>query len=154
MNKNNKYYRARIVVIDNKFLELSKLLRSADIDDLPRIEQEIRILHKGFWNTQLYGNIEQFIEEEEQNNNYIDSPLSFIELCSYSTYFEINKNKVAGTYKTTTSMIFPIIIIGGKEKINETINNSLFTVTEKTVENAIDKYKEKLKLLTIKSLTI
>ncbi|NCA80710.1 MAG: hypothetical protein EOM76_11110 [Sphingobacteriia bacterium] len=52
-----------------------------------------------------------------QTNPANDQPLTFEELCSYNTWFEMHPEKVAGHEIITTSLQFPISIKGSKEDI-------------------------------------
>jgi hypothetical protein len=52
-------------------------------------------------------------------------PLTFVELCSFNTWFEIHPEKIAGKEVLMTSKAFPVSIKGTKEDIVKTINMTL-----------------------------
>jgi hypothetical protein len=54
-----------------------------------------------------------------------EGPLSFEELCTFNTYFEMHPEKVAGTETVASSREFPLTIKGGKEEIEAAIGGSL-----------------------------
>ena len=70
-------------------------------------------------------------EEDEAINRYLKEnqyppdPLSFSELCTYNTWFQIHPEKVCGEEVFTSSRDFPITIKGNRETIENTIRKSL-----------------------------
>jgi hypothetical protein len=84
-------------------------------------------------------------------NRKIDNsiPLSFVELCSFNTWFAIHPEKVAGEEIITTSVHFPVSIKGTKEDIIATIEKTLNKNKSDRIRIAKVKAKAKLKLLEL-----
>jgi hypothetical protein len=70
-------------------------------------------------------------EEEDEikalldKNQYPDTPLSFTELCTYNTWFQIHPDKVCGKEVITSSRDFPLSIKGDRETVETTIRKFL-----------------------------
>ena len=74
--------------------------------------------------------IYQYLKE----NQYPPDPLSFSELCTYNTWFQIHPEKVCGEEVFTSSRDFPITIKGNRETIENTIRASLRKNNVSTLE--------------------
>ena len=96
MKRGNSYYRARIAAI-NALLD----------SDLPQNQR--RWLQNGY--DRFAGDrIKELVEREAAG----DAPLTFAELATYSTWFELHPEKVAGELTSGTSIYFPVIVKGTK----------------------------------------
>ncbi len=96
MKRGNSYYRARIAAI-NALLD----------SDLPQNQR--RWLQNGY--DRFAGDrIKELVEREAAG----DAPLTFAELATYSTWFELHPEKVAGELMSGTSIYFPVIVKGTK----------------------------------------
>ncbi len=62
---------------------------------------------------------EQLILDQLNQNQYTNQELSFFELCSANTWFNIHPELIAGTEIRTTSREFPIQIKGSFDQINQ-----------------------------------
>jgi hypothetical protein len=68
---------------------------------------------------------QESIKEYLRQNQYPDTPLSFTELCTYNTWFQMHPDKVCGTEKITSSREFPVTIRGDRQTIEDTIGRFL-----------------------------
>lgn len=57
------------------------------------------------------------------------TPLSFIELCSFSTYFELHPEKVCGNEEFTSFRDFPVKIKGARKDVEQAIQNSIHSIS-------------------------
>jgi hypothetical protein len=53
--------------------------------------------------------------------NFDNSPLNFVELTQFNTWFKLHPEKVAGTEKLTTSLHFPVTIKGKREDVERVL---------------------------------
>ena len=112
--KSNAYYRARLIAI-------------RDMAANARDENK-RWYQNGF--------IPEF--DREGVDNYIanridaqsDEPLSFTELTTYGTWFEMHPEKVAGTMQGGTSLYFPVIVKGTKADVEKMFADALANAPE------------------------
>jgi hypothetical protein len=65
------------------------------------------------------------VEIYAKQNDYSNQPLSFTELCTFNTWFNLYPEKVCGQEVVTTSREFPISIKGNETWITNTINHAL-----------------------------
>jgi len=103
MNKTPKYYRARIALI-------KRLMAKMDSDDPARV-----LLRNGVF-PDFIDEI-NLIKELIYDENFSNSPLTFEEITSFNTWFNIHPEKVAGKEIITSSREFPITIKGTKDEI-------------------------------------
>ena len=112
--KTPAYYRARIQMMRDLQSTLGKSESEA---------QRLNLVRNGVF-------VPKNEEDEAVNrylieNQYPPDPLSFSELCTYNTWFQIHPEKVCGEEVFTSSRDFPITIKGNKETIENTIRKSL-----------------------------
>jgi hypothetical protein len=65
------------------------------------------------------------VEIYAKQQDYSNQPLSFTELCTFNTWFNLYPEKVCGQEVVTTSREFPISIKGNETWITNTINHAL-----------------------------
>jgi hypothetical protein len=65
------------------------------------------------------------VEIYAKQKDYSNQPLSFTELCTFNTWFNLYPEKVCGQEVVTTSREFPISIKGNESWITNTINHAL-----------------------------
>ena len=65
------------------------------------------------------------VEIYAKQKDYSNQPLSFTELCTFNTWFNLYPEKVCGQEVVTTSREFPISIKGNETWIKNTINHAL-----------------------------
>ena len=65
------------------------------------------------------------VEIYAKQKDYSNQPLSFTELCTFNTWFNLYPEKVCGQEVVTTSREFPISIKGNENWITNTINHAL-----------------------------
>ena len=137
--KQPSYYRARIALID-------RLIAMIPADRGER--NSVRSLLKmGYISPDLLaegnpygidpGDEDGLIRAELFINVYGDEPLTFRELCSYSTWYVMHPEKQAGEEVVTTSIHFPITIKGGKDDIVATLNQAIAQAGEKPTRAAV-----------------
>jgi hypothetical protein len=93
---------------------------------------------------------EQIKEEIIVNQKFISDSdkLSFTDLTTFNTWYAMHPEKVCGIEKVTTSMNFPLKIIGDKDLIIKTIEQDLQNKVSDYFK--IEKENPKLKLLKLK----
>ena len=96
----NAYYRARIAAIR----------RRTSTQDV----QVQKWLGCGYIPERLREDFNIFIKQELRNDN---SPLTFTELMTYNTWYELHPEKVAGTMVGSSSFYFPVIVKGSKKDV-------------------------------------
>jgi hypothetical protein len=136
MTKEPKYYRARIKAIN----ELISQIPVSDEKNNDRV-----LLRNGFIPEKLKSQFEKTLSDFEKEEN--NPPLSFVELCSFNTWFAMHPEKVAGIEVVTTSREFPIMIKGSKDEIIEAISRGLSDKQDKRIRIVKVQAESKLKLL-------
>lgn len=125
------YYRSRIELIESN-------LKQAD-------KENSRFWRNGHVPSWL--SIEFEIEANTNSSHYNDESLGDIEKTSYSTWFEMHPEKMAGVEIETTSRDFPLKIKGNKKEIEILIRNTIETFEAEAIAVAM---QMELELLTIK----
>ncbi len=119
MEKQAKYYRARVEVIN--YLLGVEVEKNNGI--IPREKNSNYSLLRSSAHIPKEYNLDDYIPK------FIDTvsnePLSFTELTSWNTWFAMHPEKVCGTEVITTSINFPIRIDGTKQDIIDTIGKTL-----------------------------
>jgi hypothetical protein len=107
----SRYWRARLDVFREKISESSN-----DSTDLS-------LLRNGVMRNNA---LEKMLVEDQMNKQeYPNSPLTFVEQCSFNNWFSLHPEKVCGEEIITTSREFPISIKGDKTWIENTIHHAL-----------------------------
>ncbi len=136
--------------IDAKFLRarmeaIRDLIEQTDKDDPARI-----LLRNGVFPKDI--NQDKLISEQYPKKDFPSAPLSFVELTSFNTWFNIHPEKMAGKEVITSSREFPITIRGTKADIEKTIRRG-FTRARMDFSFSMQlkrkSAKAKLKLLTL-----
>lgn len=111
------YLRARI-----KALNLWREKLSAELSTKPEnkiIQYNLSLLRNGVF--------PMHIHQQKEIQALLDpgdlSPLSFVELASYGTYFELYQEKVCGEEIKTTSRDFPLKIDGTRKQVESIIQS-------------------------------
>lgn len=116
MTREPKYYRLRIEAIKS-------MLPDAD-------EQTKRWLQNGFVPDEMKSKFEKQVTEERlkhrfATNDDLNEPLTLTELTTFSTWFDMHPEKVAGTMQGGTSLYFPVIVKGTKADVEKMFANTL-----------------------------
>lgn len=111
------YLRARI-----KALNLWREKLSAELSAKPEnkiLQYNLSLLRNGVFplHIQKQKEIQALLDPSDQ------SALSFVELTSYGTYFELNPGKVCGEEIKTTSRDFPLKIDGTRKQVESIIQS-------------------------------
>ena len=138
--KDPAYFRARI----NTIRQLIGEIPVSDEKNNNRV-----LLRNGFIPEELSGKYETTLLEKLQSQTQHNDPLSFLEQCSFNTWFAMHPEKVAGIEVVTTSREFPITVKGTKEDILQTIGSGLNNYKDKRIRIARAQAVAKLKLLEI-----
>lgn len=80
-------------------------------------EVDRAIVGKGYLPDSVRNDYKEYLTAD----NYDKSPLTQLELMTYSSWFLLHPEKVAGEVEYNTSFQMPIIIKGGKEEINSVL---------------------------------
>lgn len=99
------YYRARIAVMRSLIAEGSSA--------------EVPLLRNGVFPAAL--DQQSLIAQRLREETFPTHALSFTELCTFNTFFNIHPEKVCGTEVVTTSREFPLTIKGSRQIIEQTI---------------------------------
>jgi hypothetical protein len=121
LKKEPAYYRARLAAI------AAELQSETD-------EKRITLLRNGY-----APNLS--IQPPYGNDN---SPLTFLELCSWDTWFAMHPEKVCGETVVTTSRSFPLAVKASREDVIRCINDGI-----EKAQNRVRIAKAKLKLLKL-----
>jgi hypothetical protein len=121
--KTPAYYRARIQLMRDLQSTLGKSESEA---------QRLNMVRNGVFVPKHEE--EEAIDRYLKENQYPPDPLSFLELCTYNTWFQIHPEKVCGEEVFTSSRDFPITIKGNRETIEKTIRSSLGKNNVSTLE--------------------
>ena len=142
MEHDPAYFRARISAIS----ELIKGLPVSDEKNNDRI-----LLRNGLIPEKLLPEFNKVLIQRHQSLLHVKNqqPLSFMEQCSFNTWFAMHPEKVAGVEYVTTSREFPIMVKGTKEDIIETISVGLNDNKDKRVRIVKAQATAKLKLLEL-----
>ena len=117
------YYRARIQLMRDLQTTLGKSESEA---------QRLNLVRNGVFVPK--NEEDKAIDRYLKENQYPPDSLSFSELCTYNTWFQIHPEKVCGEEVFTSSRDFPITIKGNKETIEKTIRSSLGKNNVSTLE--------------------
>jgi hypothetical protein len=113
-NRTPAYYRARIDVFRQLQTRLSK-----SVED----NMNLVLVRSGVFPPDQ--DEQESINLYLRQNQYPDTPLSFTELCTYNTWFQMHPDKVCGTEKITSSREFPVTIRGDRQTIEDAIGRFL-----------------------------
>ena len=101
MTHNNRYYRARIQTI---------------VEHTPHYQgQEKKWLQNGFIPETEREDFEMWIKARMHDKS--DEPLTFVELATYSTWFAMHPEKVAGEMVGGSSLFFPVVVKGTRQDV-------------------------------------
>ena len=126
MIRSPAYYRARLSAI------AAELKRETD-------EKRIRLLQNGFYPDYQPSPMSQSSQPFPENNH----PLTFLELCSWDTWFAMHPEKVCGETVITTSRSFPLAVKASREDVIRTVTKGIETAQRVRIAKA------KLKLLKL-----
>ncbi len=126
------YYKARIAAIEQLLTQIP-----ADDKNISRV-----LLRNGVIPETMQKAANEFIQQNI--GKYTDAPLTFTEICRYSTWFDMYPEKVAGTEYVTTSIMFPLMIKGSKDDILNTV-----TVLPQTNEPEPDEMQLEFEMLAL-----
>ena len=135
-NRTPAYYRARIDV----FRQLQTRLSKSAEDNMNLV-----LVRSGVFPPDQ--DEQESIKEYLRQNQYPDTPLSFTELCTYNTWFQMHPDKVCGTEKITSSREFPVTIRGDRQTIEDTIGR--FLPQQKTVPGTVSAGSLELEALAL-----
>ncbi len=112
------YYRARLHLIQQLILGVK--------DDGTK-NNDSTVLKSGTIPTGLLQgkNEYQVVSELMELTDFSNDPLTFAELTTWNTWFAMHPEKVAGEEKVTTSLQFPITIVGTRADIEKAVHRTL-----------------------------
>jgi hypothetical protein len=124
MNHSPAYYRARLQAIADEI--------KTETDD-----KRIKLLQNGYF--------PDYQPSPSSHSSHNNSPLSFLELCNWDTWFTMHPEKVCGETVITTSRSFPLAVKASREDVIQTVSAGI----EKAQQTRIRIAKAKLKLLKL-----
>lgn len=119
--KTPSYYRGRAKAIDY-FIQLSK-------DEFERTH-----LQSGFVPKHLQKQVEEYAQKESKTLS--NEALDFVEITSYSTWFAMHPEKMAGVEHAENSIYFPVRVKGTKSDVLAMIDKALKPSNEAKNKNA------------------
>ncbi len=139
MIQNPKYYRSRIKAIAH-LIGQNPVNQEKNNDRI--------LLRNGYIPENLKEQSEKLIADAIPTEN-TNLPLSFVEICSFDTWFAMHPEKIAGTEFVTTSREFPIMVRGTKDEIVSTLTAGIKDGKEKRIRLMKIQADSKLKLLNL-----
>lgn len=114
------YYRARTKAIEELLNEAHILSQEAKTEQEKKtFDRTIVQLRNGFVADK--DSIKSSIQYKLKEELLSDEPLSFQEITSYSTWFEMHPEKIAGVEYPGTGVMFPVLMKGGKEDVKRVL---------------------------------
>lgn len=101
----NKYYRARISL-------LKDLIINSD-------EENVKFFRNGFFPKGFNEN--ELVAAHQKTNTFSDNTLTFVELSSFSTFFAMHPENIAGAIVQTSSRDFPVKVKGKIQDIEKVL---------------------------------
>ena len=94
---------------------------------------QIVLLRNGVFPVELHnGQSEsQAVNQWRKKGDFSNEPLTFEEITSLNTWYAMHPEKVAGIEKKTSSIQFPLTIVGDETLIKQTLNKGLKSSTQK-----------------------
>jgi hypothetical protein len=126
LNREPSYYRARLTAIADE------LKRETD-------EKRIRLLQNGF-----YPDYQPSQTSHSSHSSPDSTPLTFLELCSWDTWFAMYPEKICGETAVPTSRSFPLAVKASREDVIRTVTAGITKA-----QNRVRIAKAKLKLLKL-----
>ena len=126
MNREPSYYRARLAAIAEEI--------KSETD-----EKRIKLLQNGY-----YPDFQPSQVSHSSPSSHDNTPLTFLELCNWDTWFAMHPEKVCGETVITTSRSFPLAVKAGKEDVIRTVTAGI-----EKAKNRVRIAKAKLKLLKL-----
>ena len=141
------YYRARL---DTFRHFISEELPGHTVHDTGLKNSPLELLKQGFVHPDIQERFESRIDSFQKLGLKVsDAPLTFVEKCSFNTWFAMYPEKVAGKELVTSSINFPITIKGTKEDVINILSNGLQNDKQKRIRIAIVRAAVKLKFLKL-----
>ena len=143
-SKTPAYFRARVNVLEAILGVVSgMIIDEGNIAELKKKDQAINLLRNGVF--PLDYNEEELVENYLKKNlvTLQESELSFTELSTYNTWFNLHPEKVAGKEIITTSRAFPVSIEGTREDIERTIRGGVKKEGKMTLKEKAALYLQK-----------
>ena len=116
------YYRARLAAIADE------IKRETD-------EKRIRLLQNGYY--------PDYQPSPTSQSSHNKTPLTFLELCNWDTWFAMHPEKVCGEVVITTCRSFPLAVKANREDVIRTVTKGIETAKRIRIAKA------KLKLLKL-----
>ncbi len=154
MKKDPSYYRARIALIDHLLSDVRMELKNeVDPEAEKRLNKEISLLRNG--HIPIKFPEDDLVTQMLTKHHYSNEVLTFTELTTYSTYFQMYPDRVVGKEVVKSSRDFPLQIEGSKEDVIQTIKNITTSKHSNTEEMELElealALALKLKLLNFNS---
>ena len=115
LSNDTSFFRARLDV-----------LRIAIVNADPK-SQELILLRNGVM--QDHDQEQILIAQKLKSQSYPNTPLSFLEQCSFNTWFAQHPEKICGEEIISTSIQFPLTIKGNRDTIQSVIQQTLSSIT-------------------------
>ncbi len=139
----NNFLRTRMVAI-RKAIFLLRQNGKTQMDNYLRLFSS-GVIPTGYDRKKFEG----FIRELDLSD---DAPLQMDEIASFNSWFLLHPEKVAGREKQTTSLHFPVTVVGDKHSIIDTIKKGMKQETGFDFDLSLKRHRAKAKLLLSKGL--
>lgn len=141
--KTNSYYRGRLAAVYSLIASLNGHAVHDDTNDRKR-NSDRELLKMGYVVPSLSNVLEAEIVRINTAN---DSPLTFTELATFNTWFEMHPEKVCGDLFVSTSLSFPLQLKGGsREYVERKVRASLKQQIEQRSGQRVAIIKAKMKM--------
>lgn len=142
-----KYLRARIAGLNNLKGQLQAQLPTADPITKKELELNIAYLRNGAYPEDADPDgIELMVMKDQDFSN---QPLSFTELITLNTWFELHPEKVCGQEVLTSSRDFPLTVKGDRKDVEKAIAKTLAQAANTNLELEFLALELELKLLSL-----
>lgn len=118
-----KYLRIRTAALHRLRDLLLKRQKNAATGADKTLDRDIALVRNGVF-PEGYSQ-KELVEEVEKAQSFSNDPLTFTELMSFNTYFEMHPEKVCGQQQISSSRDFPVTIAGTKEDVEKAIDRTL-----------------------------
>lgn len=118
-----KYLRSRTAALHRLREVLLKRQKVATTGIDKTLDRDIALVRNGVF-PEDYSQ-QELMKDVEKTQSLSNDPLTFTELMSFNTYFEMNPEKVCGQQQISSSRDFPVTITGTKEDVEKAIDQTL-----------------------------
>mgnify|MGYP000545444573 CR=1 FL=1 len=140
-----KYLRSRTAALHRLRELLLKRQKESKTGADKTLDRDIALVRNGVF-SEGYSQ-KELVEEVKKSQTFSNDPLTFTELMSFNTYFEMNPEKVCGQQQISSSRDFPVNITGTKEDVETAVDRTVGS--KNNMELEAEALELELNLLTL-----